>query len=847
MERFRTGVPANVLIQDRSTLVDQVLRGVWHRLGLVSAPSLALMAVGGYGRAELHPGSDIDILVLLGQTPDEHIAERLQQFITFLWDIGLEVGHSVRSLDDCVLQAKQDLSVVTNLIEARLILGSETLPQMLTERLSPDRLWPSRAFFESKWREQVARHHKFHDAAFNLEPNVKEGPGGLRDIQVISWIARRHFGAETLKELVDHAFLTPREHQTLVEEQNFLWQVRFALHVLTGRREDRLLFDYQRAVAQQLDYRDHGHHLAVEHFMKRYYRSIGELNRLNEMLLELFQEVILYADTPDRPIAVNGRYEKRFQVRNGFLEVTHDKVFQQYPFALLELFLILQQHPEFRGVRASTIRLIRDHRYLIDEKFRYDVRARSLFLEIIRHPRGVTHELGRMHRYGVLAAYLPVFGAVVGQMQYDLFHVYTVDEHSLFVVRNLRAFGLPDDKHEFPLCFELFQQISKPELLYLAGLFHDIAKGRGGDHSELGAEEALKFCRHHGMSHYEARLVSWLVRNHLILSITAQRQDISDPEIITAFARRVGDRIHLDYLYLLTVADIRATNPALWNDWKATLLRDLYQSTLRALRRGLENPIDRTELIHETRAAAHALLRTDMKEHTLERAESLWQSLGDDYSLRFQPDEIAWHTRAILSTGDDELPLVLIRRGRGGTDVFVYTHDQDYLFAAMTSILSRLALTIHDARIMTSDTHKTLDSYVVLEENGDSITEEVREREIQRALVAQLKHPKDAVVFVNRLPKRQLKHFSIAPRVQFYPDARNQRTVMEVIARDRPGLLARIACALVECKVRVQNAKIATLGERAEDMFFITDQQNTPLRQAAKECLTAHILEALRD
>ncbi len=848
ISRFQSGCPARELIHEQALQTDQVMRNAWQRFSLRGNPSLALVAVGGYGRQELHPGSDVDLLILLTTEPDRDLSRCIQGFVAFLWDIGLEVGHSVRTVDQCLEEARRDLTVITNLMEGRLIEGPQQLLHDLEQRLRPSHLWSSRQFFEAKRQEQQLRHHKYHDTAYNLEPNVKEGPGGLRDIQVVGWVARRHFGAQTLHQLIAFGFLTDSEYQTLIKEQDFLWQVRYALHVLTGRREDRLLLDYQRAIAHQFGYRDQDHHLAVEQFMKRYYRSIGELDRLNEMLLELFEEVILYADVAVEIRPLDSRFEQRFQSRNGFLEVVQDRVFKQFPLALLELFLVLQLYPELKGVRAATIRLVRDHCYLIDEQFRYDIRARRLFLEILRQPQGLTHELRRMHRYGVLSAYLPVFGAVVGQMQYDLFHVYTVDEHSLFVVRNLRTFAVPEKEQEFPLCSAIFQRLPKPELLYIAGLFHDIAKGRGGDHSELGAEDALRFCQHHGISHYEGRLVAWLVKNHLMMSMTAQRRDISDPEVITAFAERVRDRTHLDYLYLLTVADIRATNPSLWNDWKHSLLRDLYDATLRTLRRGLENPLDRTELISETQAEAWRLLCAENTQNppNLTEVERLWAWFGDDYFLRFRPDEIAWHTRAIVGAGRRS-PQVLVRQGRGGTEIFVYTKDQDNLFAAMTSVLSRLGLTIHDARILTAKNGMTLDSYAVLEEGGDAITDPAREHEICAVLRERLRSPQQALLPVNRLAKRQLKYFPIKPRVFFYPDKRNNRTVMEVIAGDRPGLLATVANAMVACGIRVQNAKIATLGERAEDLFFITDGRNQPLAESVKACLQQMVLDALRN
>jgi [protein-PII] uridylyltransferase len=819
--RFGEGAPASDLVRQSAAIIDTVLAKSWSSQRLPVDQSLALIAVGGYGRGELHPGSDVDLLILTDKRGA--FSERIQSFVTFLWDIGLEVGQSVRSIKDCVRESKKDITVATNLMEARLIVGDADLFERMRQATSADKLWPSRRFFEAKLTEQRARHHKFHDTAYNLEPNVKEGPGGLRDIQMIGWVAKRHFGADTLHELVTHDFLTESEYESLTKGQSFLWQVRFALHILTGRREDRLLFDYQRTLAEQFGYSDDDVNLAVEKFMKRYYRTIMDLSRLNEMLLELFQEAILHADAPRSIKPIN----RRFQAVNGFIEATNKGVFKRYPFALLEIFLIVQQHDELKGVRASTIRLIRDHRQLIDEKFRADIRARSLFMEILKQPNRITRELRRMHRYGVLEEYLPVFGAVVGQMQYDLFHTYTVDEHSLFVVQNIRAFASPDRPQAMRRCAEIFARLPKPHLLYIAGLFHDIAKGRGGDHSELGMSLAMDFCTEHGLGQYDARLVAWLVRHHLTMSLTAQRRDITDPDVIKDFAQTVGDQNHLDYLLLLTVADVRGTNPALWNDWKATLLGDLYESTTVALRRGLENPIDRAELISETQQEARRLLNDSNGISDL--AAELWANLGDDYFLRYTADEIAWHTRAIVEANADALPLALVRQGRGGTEVFVYAADQEFLFAASTSVLGRLSLNIVDSRIITADNGMTLDSYVVFELDGEPVCGAPREQEIAAALRAALADPSAARRDNHRLAKRQLRHFQTPTQVSFSADSRNGRTVMEVIAGDRPGLLSVIGWALADCKVRLQNAKIATFGERAEDVFFLTDAGNRPL------------------
>ncbi|RLK50728.1 UTP--GlnB (protein PII) uridylyltransferase GlnD [Alkalispirillum mobile] len=843
-DQFHAGTPAAELVPRRAYLMDRIIQRLWRQHLQHAEDRCALVAVGGYGRGELHPGSDVDVMILVEPDGREELGDQLEGMITALWDLGLEVGHSVRSVDDCLREAEMDITVATNLMEARLLCGQAGLFRAMRDVTAPDRIWPSRAFFEAKWAEQVARHQKYHDTGYNLEPNIKSSPGGLRDIQMVGWVAKRHFGANTLRALVDHEFLTEQEFDALIAGQNFLWDIRYALHLLAGRREDRLLFDHQTQLAEQFGYRDREHNLAVEQFMQRYFRTVMELSRLNEMLLQLFQEAILYAGEHETPVLLN----KRFQSRRGFLEVTHRNVFRRYPFALLEVFLIMQQHPELKGVRASTIRLIRQYRNLIDQRFRKDIRARSLFMEIMRQPRGLTHELRRMHRYGVLGRYIPAFGQITGRMQYDLFHVYTVDSHTLFVVRSLRRFAIPKHAHEFPQCNTIMARLPKPELLYLAGLFHDIAKGRGGDHSELGARDAYDFCIQHGLGAYDARLVSWLVRTHLLMSMTAQRKDISDPDVITEFARQVGDQIHLDYLYLLTVADIRSTNPSLWNSWRDALLAELYILTKRALRRGLGNPVDKSELIKETQAQARRRLRQRGLHHMTVRA--IWRRLADDYFLRHSAEEIAWHTEAIAAASRDDLPLVLVKpRGpRGGTELFIYARDHRYVFARTVSALDRLGLNIQDARIITTDQGYTLDSYLVLEDDGEPVSDEARCQQMVdrlRTSLDQANEPPDLAE--HRLPRR-LKHFSTPTQINFSNDGPNQRTVLELITGDRPGLLAQVGQAFSQCRVKLKNAKIATIGERAEDVFFITDEHDAPLSDPAQyRCLRDALAQCVDD
>ena len=836
----RAGAPATALVHGRARLVDRLLIHLWRR-HLGRPRRLVLTAVGGYGRGELHPHSDVDLLILLEPEDRQRHAPALEAFLTDLWDMGLDLGHGVRSLDECQIDAREDISFATNLMESRRLAGSRKQFACLRQTAFSDQIWSSQAFFQTKLEEQRNRHAKYHDTAYKLEPNIKGSPGGLRDIQMIGWVAKRHFGARTLHDLVRYGFLTQDEYRQLLEGQHFLWRLRWLLHEFAGRREDRLLFDHQLRLAERLDYQDNERGLAVEQFMQRYYRVVMKLNRLNEMLLQLFNEAILL-DRNDEPEPINDR----FQIRNRYLEVVDREVFRREPAALLELFHVLQQRPDIEGVSAATIRLIREARDLIDADYRAEPEHQKLFMAILREPRGVTHELRRMNRYGILGRYIPEFGQITGRMQYDLFHTYTVDEHTLFVVSNLRRFALPRFDHEFPECSRLMQDFEKPELAYLAGLFHDIAKGRGGDHSELGAEDAEHFCRQHGLSDYETRLVVWLVYNHLLLSFTAQKRDISDPRVIHEFAEKVGDQRHLDYLYVLTVADVRATNPELWNSWKASLFNELYTATTRALRRGLVNPFARDELIAETQRNARA--RLQKAGLSAAQVAAIWKALPGDYFLRHSAEEIAWQTHAMSEDPAKDVPLVRVRHDaqRGSATVFVCTPSDDLAFARSTAALEQLGLTVQDARIDATRDGRTLYTWIVLEAEGGEIQQSRRSEEIldtMRREASRLGAPPKPV---RRRISRRRKVFSTPTSITFSEDERNQRTIVEIITGDRPGLLTHIAEALRTCRVRLQNAKITTVGERAEDVFFITDTDDRPVqdpqrREALSRALKDHI------
>jgi [protein-PII] uridylyltransferase len=837
-ERFAADEDIEELVRDRARLVDITLRAAWKSHAGRYAGDLALIAVGGYGRGELHPCSDIDIMVLLPKSDSADWQPDIERFLALLWDIGLEVGHSVRSIDDCQRESLADIGVATTLFEARLLAGPESLFAGMRRALAPDRLWSSQDFFEAKVKEQSERHHRYFDTAYNLEPNVKSSPGGLRDIQTIGWVAKRHFGTETLDELVAHGFLTREELRKLKAGQKFLWKVRFGLHVLTGRREDRLLFDYQIKLAKLFGYEDASFTLAVEQLMQKYYRTVMDVSLLNEMLLQLFREAILTQSAAPLPI------NARFQIRNDYLEVTNPEVFSRHPSALLELFVLLQQNPHLHGVRAETIRLIGTHVPLIDEEFRQNPRHHRLFMEILCAPVGVTHELRRMNLYGVLGRYIPAFGRVVGRMQYDLFHAYTVDAHTLFVVSNLRRFAMPKFNDEFPAMSQIMQSLPRQELAYLAALFHDIAKGRGGDHSELGAVDAEAFCLEQGLGRYEARLVAWLVRNHLILSITAQKKDISDPEVIRDFAQRVGDQTHLDYLYVLTVADVRGTNPKLWNAWKARLFEEFYERTKRALRRGLETPVDQEELIRDTQTSA----RERMPDLSRAQIDRVWAQWTEAYFLRYSPEEIAWHTALLAARApDDDSALVAIRQlsERGGTAVLTYTPRRLHSFARTTAVLDQMGLNVVDARLILSANGFSLETYVVLEDSGNVINEPGRIAEIERGLGRNLQQPEDSPLTVTRRAPRQVRMFSTPTQVNFSLDERNHRTILELVAADRPGLLSEVGKVFKTERVAINGAKIMTVGERAEDVFYITETDGSQLQEESFERVKKSLILAL--
>ena len=833
-QRFDPFASVASLLQERSDFIDQVLCACWQHFLASFSSRLSLVAVGGYGRRELFPCSDIDIVILLDSDDRDAYQESLADFLTFLWDVGLKPGQATRTIRECVAAAIEDQTIMTSLMEIRLLAGCSKLYEQLQQQTAPDKIWPSDRFFAAKMIEQQQRYAKAHDTAYNLEPNIKEGPGGLRDMQVIAWVFERHYHSSSLSELVRYGFLPESEYAELLRAREVLWRIRYALHLLTGRGEDRLIFDYQRDLAQQFGFSQENqqHNEDVEQFMQFYFKIVQGLERLNEMLLQLFSEQFT---TSTQHSQISSPISEQFVAINGYLEAIDDQVFARNPLALIEVFLLLQQYPTLNGIRATTIRLIRKNLHRIDDDFRQNPEANKLFMNLLRQPRGLTTQLRRMNRYGVLAVYLPSFGNIVARMQYDLFHIYTVDEHTLFVIRNLRRFSLEAYREELPFCHSIFLLIPKPELLYIAALFHDIAKGMNGDHSAIGETIAKQFCQQHKLSLHDTKLVAWLVRNHLVMSMTAQRKDISDADVIYEFAQLVGSIEYLNYLYLLTVADIRATNPELWNAWKDALLKELYTATHSSLRKGLKNPTALADrLLENKKEAKDELNKLGIAESVI---DAFWQYASDDYFLRYTADEIAWHTAAIASANVEDLPLVLLRprTQRDSAEIFVYAKNKGPIFSLSTATLDQLGLTILDARIMTTLNDFVLNSFQVLEQTGKPILDHCREEHICATLRHNLIQQKVKNQKNLHKQSRQAKHFPIPTTIQFHIDPLNRHTLIELVTTDHAGLLSKIGRAFNRQRINLHSAKITTIGSRAEDMFYVTDQHNRPIEDTQKQ------------
>ncbi len=824
---------------------DATLQALWAAGGFPD--SFALVAVGGFGRGELYPQSDVDVLLLMPDGTavdgDEPLRARIEAFIGHCWDVGLEIGSSVRTLGDCIAQAQGDVTVQTSLLESRLVAGHEGLYQDFVRRFTAS-LDP-KAFFIAKTLEMRQRHNKFENTPYSLEPNCKESPGGLRDLQVILWVARAAGLGSSWDDLADKGLATAFEARQIKRNESLLALVRARLHLLSGRREDRLVFDLQTAVAESFGYRtstgENGRIIqrASEALMRRYYWAAKAVTQLNQILLLNIESHLNPSEHP--PQAIN----ERFLNKNGLVEVASDDLYEKNPHAILETFLVYQTTVGATGLSARTLRALYNARHLMDGRFRADPANRATFLAILQQPEGITHAMRLMNQTSVLGRYLWVFRRIVGQMQHDLFHVYTVDQHILMVLRNVRRFFMPEHAHEYPFCSQLAGSWDKPWILYAAALFHDIAKGRGGDHSELGGEEVRQFCADHHVEGADAELIEFLVREHLTMSHIAQKQDLSDPDVIAAFARRVGDARHLTALYLLTVADIRGTSPKVWNAWKGKLLEDLYRYTLRVL--GGQAQDSQAEIESRKR---EALVQLGLLALPHDAHRKLWDTLDVGYFMRHDAGEIAWHTRHVsrflagLEPEKGQHPLVRARLSPvgEGLQVMVYTPDQPDLFARICGYFDQAGFSILDARIHTTRDQHALDTFQAVSAMGPEHNRElIHMVESELALTLDRAGPLPAPS--RGRVSRRVKSFPIAPRVSLAPDEKAQRWLLSVSASDRAGLLYSIARVLAKHRINLQLAKVSTLGERVEDTFLIDGPE---LQQNKRQIeIETELLEAL--
>ncbi len=826
------------LLRNLARQVDNCLKTLWEQ-GSMPAGA-CLIAVGGYGRGELFPYSDVDVLLLLPQDIQAHqegaAKTSIEAFITACWDIGLEIGSSVRTVDECLQEAAADVTVHTALLESRLLTGHRPLYAGLEKALAE--AMDASAYLRAKTLEMRQRHTKFDETPYSLEPNCKESPGGLRDLQVLIWIARAAGLGKTWKELAARGLITAFESRQLQHNQGVLAMIRARLHLAAGRREDRLVFDLQTAVAESFGYSGSGNQRASEELMKRYYWAAKAVTQLNQiLLLNLEEQVNGSQQGLMRPI------NDQFLDRAGMLEVASDDLYQRDPHAILRTFLVHQQTPGIQGLSARTLRALYNARSLMNGAFRRDPVNRATFMQILCQHEGQTHALRLMNQTSVLGRYLWVFRRIVGQMQHDLFHVYTVDQHILMVLRNIRRFFIPEHAHEYRFCSQLAAQWERPELLYISALFHDVAKGRGGDHSDLGAVEAKRFCRDHGLSRADGELVAFMVQHHLTLSRVAQKEDLSDPEVIESFARMVGDESHLTGLYLLTVADIRGTSPKVWNAWKGKLLEDLFRLTLRAL--GGTKPNLDTDIEARKQEARQILALHSMLPGT---ETALWETLEISYFARHDPADLAWHARSLWRHVNASQAIVRARPSPigEGLQVLVYASDRQDLFARICGYFDSAGFNILDAKVHTTRSDFALDTFQIISPDHDQ-----QHRDLVSLVENQLTQ---ALASTDPLPEqrrgrlsRRVKSFPFTPRITLRPDERAQRWLLSISSSDRTGLLYAIALVLARHGINLQLAKISTLGERVEDTFLVDGealQQNKAQLQIENELLDAIALPA---
>ena len=811
------------LISYRSTIFDMLLALIWK--ASFGSSSLSLIAVGGYGRGKLHPHSDLDILILADSSELNRYEKNIESFITCLWDLNIKLGHSVRSRQDCINLALEDVTIATNLLESRHIAGSFKNYSDLNRELFKTVFDNTKSFFQKKLHEQQLRYKRHGDTEYSLEPNIKEAPGGLRDIQLVDWISIHHFKTNNRQKLLSSNVLSESDLKLLINNENFLWRVRFQLHAISGRPDERLLFDHQSQIAKMFGFKDGAKRLAVEKFMQKYYQTVSSTRELTDMILKWFSENI---SPKEKSNTKRVKYDNKFLIEDGFLTTTDPKIFEMFPSALLEIFVILAEDPKIKGLKAIVIKQIRESRNLIDSNFRKNPVNKSLFIRLLKSKNNLTLQLRRMSRYGILGSYLPEFKKIIGLTQHDLFHVFPVDVHTVKVIENLVAFGTPNQNRTFLRASGIFSNLPNQEIILIAGLFHDIAKGRGGNHSELGAKIVRQFAIEHNLSDENIKLLEWLVLNHLLMSSVSQREDINDPQVIERFSEKVKNVVYLDLLYILTVADITATNPELWTDWKGALMGNLYLSTKKHLEFGLSVGESNTSIEKIKNDAMKLIPKTESK---MKYLDELWLSFGDDFFSRETPNNLARYSEAILKNYLSNKPIILIKDIGDdtpiATEIFVYCKNQEMVFSKIARVLDRYQISIQDARLETTTNDHALDTFFVLDRQKNPIGEDaILCKNLKRDLSSSLLSELNMNVIAPLKVSRRLRQFKFKTSVTLTNDRSKKMTRLDLITPDRRGLLVHLSQIFLKHNVNLENAKIATLGEKVEDTFYVTQMKS---------------------
>ena len=806
---YKKNISIGKLLKYKSSIVDGVVKNFWDNNNL-NKKNVCLTAVGGYGRSELFPFSDIDILIIVENYNDNKIIKNIENFIADIWYLKNSVGHSVRTVEECISKINEDSVIYTNLLDSRFIIGDKKLYKKLLRNITNKNIWSKNKFLLEKKLEQETRYNKFSNTGYLLEPNIKEGPGGFRDLQTLIWIAKKNFKTNSLFDIYKTDIISKKEYLALLRAQRFLNKTRFLLHYIHEKPEERLYFTSQKNLAELFGF-DVKTNNGIEDYMQIFYKHITNVKQLNEILLKYIE---------DKMTGPKENYDKKikedFYIKKNIVYVKSDEVFIKNPTKIFEIFLLKDAKNNSYEISANTIRYIRENLNLIDNNFRNNPENKKLFFKVFLQKNGVTSSLRKMYDYGVLAAYLKPFSKIVGMMQFDLYHIYTVDEHTLSVLSNTRYMSTLDCKNNYNFIYQIFKKLISPEILYLGALFHDIGKGRKKDHSKIGAFESLKFCESHGMNKHQSEMVCWLVENHLLMSLTTQKRDISDEEVIINFANIVKTQERLDYLYLLTIADIRGTNPDLYTDWKDSLLKKLYLSCKTYLRKNTFDNKKPGKYHKNLRKTVEDILQNKISKIDFER---IWTLVNTNYLRRHSEDEIAWHVELIYKNAPNNALAIRENKTKGCTELTIYQNIRKNIFSYIASMIDNLNINIVDARIITLNNNQALDTYLLIDENGKIIKDKYTLKFLEEKIRSVLQN---SDYKISKVTKRQTQNIaSFKSFITVNITKKSDDFLLEVSALDHPGLLSKICESMDSCNLMVKDAKISTLGEEANDIFVV--------------------------